>query len=333
VKLRWLVFKFDKMKTSKYFIIDNQFEKMNSVISLILAIILLSILPISCTSKSKQNLQIKTTNFTAVKQMKLVKKNISNKNSIKIATWNIQNLGGTKNDQEILQIAKIIKDFDVVAIQEVVGKDPKGAQAVAKIWNELNRMGSKWDYRISNRTKSPSANMSERYAFIWKTSRLRLVNKPYLDSALEDLCVREPYIAKFTAKKMDDSFFLINYHSRVHSQNPEEEIKYFKEYPERLKSENIIIAGDFNLNERHSVWNNLYAMGFKASLQNSPTTLKRKCKFGKYLSHSIDNIYFNARQFTSINSGKIDFVTNCENLTNARFLSDHLAVFNEFSFN
>jgi deoxyribonuclease-1-like protein len=88
-------------------------------------------------------------------------------NTLKIASWNIQDLGRSKNAEEINSIAKILRNFDLVAIQEVVAKDPAGAQAVTKIVDELNRMGSKWDYQISNPTKSPSVYMSERYAFLW----------------------------------------------------------------------------------------------------------------------------------------------------------------------
>lgn len=298
--------------------------------------VLFILLVISFTCNS--NIKLKQSNIDVIKSNKeklhfsyKVGNDTINKD-LKILTWNIQNLGKTKNQDEILQIVKIINDFDVVAIQEVVGKDPKGAQAVAKIWDELNRKGAKWDYRISNPTKSPSANMSERYAYIWKTAKLSLINKSYLDTSLEDVLIREPFIAEFKSKKNTKSFFLINYHSRVHNQNPEKEIIYFKDYREKLKTENIIIAGDFNLNESHSVWDSLYTIGFKPSIQDSPTTLKRKCKKGNYLSHSIDNIYFNSKQFELINSGKIDFVRNCENLINARMISNHLPVFLEFKF-
>ena len=292
------------------------------------------LLSFSCQLRSKQSTKVMLASKhvkheTTINSILYSKNNEALKADFKIATWNIQDLGQSKNQNEILQIAKIIKNFDVIAIQEVVAKDPRGAQAVAKLADQLNRMGSKWDYSISNPTKSPSANMSERYAYLWKTSKLRLVNKPYLDKTLEYLCVREPYIAKFRTKKSKQSFFLINSHSRVHDQHPEQEIIYFKDYPQRLNSDKIIILGDFNLNESHPVWDNLYTNGFKSALQNAPTTLKRKCKNGSYLNHSIDNIYYNAKRFQLINNGRVDFVGYCENLINARSISDHLPVFLE----
>ena len=250
--------------------------------------------------------------------------------TLKISSWNIRDLGRSKDAEEINKIAKTIKDFDIVALQEVVAKDPAGAQAVAKIVDELNRMGNKWDYRISDPTKSPSAYISERYAFLWKTSKVKLTSRAYLDSELEDLCYREPYIGKFQIKSSSNilPFYVINFHSRKFNDHPEKEIINLKEYSKRLHSDNIIILGDFNLNETHEVWNDLYDNGFKPALKNTKTTLKRKCKDSIYLNHSIDNIYY-SKSFTAISSGSIDIVGSCSNLESARALSDHLPIFLE----
>lgn len=251
--------------------------------------------------------------------------------NLTIASWNIQDLGKTKNPEELREIANTLRNFDIVAIQEVVAKDPAGAQAVAKIADELNRMGSKWDYRISDPTKSPSVYISERYAYLWKTSKVSLIHRAYLDKELQDICNREPYIAAFKLKGQSESFYVINFHSRKHDDQPEEEIIHFLNYPKRLKSNRIIIAGDFNLDENHQVWRPFYKNGFKSALQNSPTTLKMKCKNGNYLNHAIDNFYFTS-QINIVQSGSIDFVGSCEELEKARGISDHLPVFMEFKF-
>lgn len=246
-----------------------------------------------------------------------------------LASWNIRDLGRTKNSGEIALIAGVINDFDIVLIQEIVGKDPAGIQAVAKIIDELNRLGSKWDYYVSNPTKSPSAKMSERYGFLWKTSKISVKGKPYLDLELENLCYREPYIGNFTLKNQSKTITLVNYHSRKHDDSPEEEIIHLKNYKERLESESIIIAGDFNLDEQQPVWDNFYSRGFLNALENTPTTLKTKCKSGNYLNHSIDNIYYTPK-IKVIESGSLDFVKTCDNLSEARNLSDHLPVYIRF---
>ncbi|WP_233265953.1 endonuclease/exonuclease/phosphatase family protein [Formosa sp. L2A11] len=294
-----------------------------------LLIFFLVVITTSFTSNNKTKTTLVSNNSTINTEILLTK---GKTKSLKIASWNIRDLGRTKDAQEILKIAKILKDFDIVAIQEVVAKDPAGAQAVAKIADELNRMDSKWDYRISDPTKSPSVYISERYAFLWKTSKVKLTNRAYLDSELEDVCFREPFIGKFQLKNNTEPFYVINFHSRKFDDNPEQEIIFLKEYSTRLNSDNILILGDFNLNETHEVWDNLYNRGFNPALNNTKTTLKTKCKNGNYLNHHIDNIYY-SKNIIPIHSGAIDFVNTCSNLEIARGLSDHLPVYLEYSLN
>jgi len=282
----------------------------------------------SCESRVERSTRLNDNKVSIIYCYQNEQPSIKN-NSIKILSWNIQELGQSKNDDEIKYIARLINSYDIVGVQEVVARDPRGAQTVAKIVDELNRMGNKWDYAISNPTNSPSNKMSERYAFLWKTSKVKLISKPYLDEKLADKCIREPYIAKFKLKKNTEPFYLVNFHSRVHSDMPENEIQYFSAYPDRLKSERIFILGDFNLNEKHIVWNALYDKGYKSAIVDAPTTLKRKCKKNTYFNHSIDNIYYDTKNIQLINSGRIDFVGSCRNLKKARLISDHLPVFIE----
>src|SRR5690554_4013056 len=269
------------------------------------------------------------TSYESPKKLILKNKPFSKSERVTLASWNIRHLGRTKTDEDIYHIANILRDFDIVAIQEVVAKDPAGAQAVAKIADELNRMGNKWDYRISHPTKSPSVYISERYAYLWKTAKVSLIHRAYLDTLLEDKCFREPYIAAFKSKGSENPFYVINYHSRKYNDNPEEEIIHFIDYPQPLQSNRILIAGDFNLNEKHDVWEPFYSQGFKSSVNNAPTTLKAKCKTGDYLHHAIDNIYFGS-QITMLRSGRVDFVNHCGNLERGREISDHVPVFLEF---
>ncbi len=253
-----------------------------------------------------------------------LKNNRGNLNSI--VSWNIQDLGKTKNSNELFKIAQIIKHFDLVMVQEVVGKDPKGAQAVSRMVDELNRMGFQWDYRVSDPTNSPSGNISERYAFIWKASKVSLLNRANLDLELKDVCDREPFLGKFLFKSKLDTINVVNFHSRPHDQGPEDEIFYFKDYQDRLGTENVVIGGDFNIDEDHIVWKAFYSRGYQNALSNTKTTLKNSCTNNNYLNHSIDNFYF-AGAIRMVDSGTIDFVESCNNLKNARALSDHLPVY------
>ena len=88
----------------------------------------------------------------------------------KLLSWNIENLGKSKSDTTINYIANTIQNYDIIAIQEVVA-GYGGAQAVARLVDELNRTGSKWDYTIRDPSCS-SAYISSRYASLWLTSSL-----------------------------------------------------------------------------------------------------------------------------------------------------------------
>lgn len=169
-----------------------------------------------------------------------------------LLSWNIRDFGKTKDSDEILVIAKNVKEYDIVAIQEVAA-GYGGAQAVARLADQLNRMGNKWDYVVSNPTQSPPYK-TERYAFLWKTSIVRLKNA-WLDEKLNRQIDREPFLAKFQIK--GKLFIIANYHSRPYNKNPEAEIKCFYDYPSRF-SIPIIIAGDFNVSSSNPVFSPLY---------------------------------------------------------------------------
>lgn len=250
---------------------------------------------------------------------------------INIISWNIRDCGGSKEDSEILFIAQTLRDADLVAIQEVVAGDPAGAQAIGRLADQLNRMGSKWDYRISDPTKSPVKGQSERYAFLWKTSALEVIKRPHLDSLLADQVIREPYIGRFRQRSTKKEFIVVNYHSRKFDQYPEEEVNYFYSYPKRFNVP-VIIVGDFNMSEDNSVFGGLYQQGYIPVLLRQKTTLKESVSNGSYLNHAIDNIYLPEGLCLEFGT-PIDFVKKCTSLASARMISDHLPVFCRFSFN
>src|SRR5690606_31764040 len=99
---------------------------------------------------------------------------------VKISSWNLQNFGKTRTEAEINFIATTLKDFDIIALQEVVA-GYGGAQAVARLAAELNRKGEKWEYIVSNPTMSSSPQASERYAYLWKSSKVKLLGRGWLD--------------------------------------------------------------------------------------------------------------------------------------------------------
>ncbi len=246
---------------------------------------------------------------------------------VKIMTWNLKNVGNSKSETEINYIAKVIKEADIVAIQEVV-TNPSGAQTIAKLAEELNRKsGAKWDYSISDPTKS-SPYRSERYAYIWKTSNVKLVGKPFLESHYAEEIEREPYMATFKYKQKE--FTLVSFHALPTKHQPETEIKYLRFLPEKYPAHNLIFVGDFNLAESHSVFNPLKKLDYQPMFTKQKTSLKQKCIGDDCLASEYDNVFLPVKVFISCSTKAIHFYKDFETIKEANKISDHIPLLVEF---
>ena len=248
---------------------------------------------------------------------------------VKLLSWNIENLGKSKSDSTIMYIAETAKNYDIIAIQEVVA-GYGGAQAVARLADELNRKGAKWDYTISDPTSS-SAYKTERYAFIWKTSKVKKIGKAWLEQKYHLEIDREPYFCTFQYE--DKQFTLVNFHAITKNRQPETEIKYFKFLPNEYPKLNLIFAGDFNCPQSHTVFNPLKKMGYESVFIGQKTSLKKECKNENCLASEFDNIFYSSAKIKVLDSGVLHFYTNFNSLKEARTISDHIPIWFQFSLN
>lgn len=244
-----------------------------------------------------------------------------------LLSWNIENLGQSKANSDINFIAFTIKDFDLVAIQEVVA-GPGGAKAVAKIVDQLNRKGTKWEYVISDPTSS-SAHKTERYAFLWKMSRVKKIGEAWLEKKYNLEIDREPFFCTFEYDRK--KFTVVNFHAITKKKQPETEIKYFKFLPIAYPTLNLIFVGDFNCPQSHTVFNPLKKMGFKPVFTNQKTTLKKKVLKGDYLASEFDNVFYNSALITVNKKNIIPFYQQFPSLEKASQISDHIPIWIEFS--
>ena len=245
----------------------------------------------------------------------------------KILSWNLENFGKSKSGNELNFIANTILNYDIIAIQEVVA-GYGGAQAVAELNRILNEKGSKWDYIVSNPT-SGNSYKKERYAFLWKTKKIKLKNSPWLEKKYHLEIDREPYFATFEIDQK--TITLVNFHAITKNKQPETEIKYFKFLPFEYPSLNLVFIGDFNCPQSHSVFNPLKKTGYTAILQNQKTSLKQKCKNNNCLSSEFDNIFYKTNSLDYKDSGVIPFYKTFNSLQEARKISDHIPIWFEFS--
>ncbi len=196
---------------------------------------------------SKKELRLLQKRIT---QAKIPKKTRSN---FRLLTWNIRNFHGRKEDKAMSYIAKIIKKFDVIAIQEV--KDDLGG--IEKLQRLL---GKKYKFLFSD----PAGN-GERLVFCYDSKRIQftglaaeIVMAPgqgngTVPPALE--FARTPYMASF--RRNGCNFILATVHIYYGSGSKVKhrltEIENIAEFLEKRSGDtdsldsDYIACGDFNI--------------------------------------------------------------------------------------
>lgn len=246
---------------------------------------------------------------------------------IRIATWNLQHFGSSKHDSTVAFIAGTIRPFDVIALQEVVGKT--GPAAMHRLINTLNKgqTGNPWKASVSPITTGTPSE-SDRYAFIWNSRTVTAVNPARLEQQYAGVIVREPYTATFSVA--GKQFTIVNFHAVPKTRQPESEIKYLKEFPKRYPGHRLVFLGDFNVPQTNTVFNPLKAVGYRPALKKQKTSLKMKCVANDCLASEYDNIFYHPDSFILCRSGIVHFYQYFTDLTAARKVSDHVPVFMEF---
>ncbi len=183
---------------------------------------------------------------------------------------------------------------------------------------------------VSDPTSS-SAYKTERYAYLWKKSKVKLVGKPWLEKKFQLEIDREPYFATFTSG--GKSLTVVNFHAITKSKQPETEVKYFKFLPEEYPGLKLLFVGDFNLPQSHTVFNPLKKMGYQPALTNQKTSLRQRCLDDGCLASEYDNIFYKTEHLQLIEKGIIHFYEKVETFEKARLISDHVPVFIRFVIN
>ncbi len=243
---------------------------------------------------------------------------------IRVTSWNLCNFGKSKSDSEIVFIANTIKNTDILAIQEV-SDNYYGAQAVAKLADELNRTGSKWAYILSNPTHGKG---SERYAYLWKPSIVKLKGKAWLEKSLDNQIDREPFMARFELKS-GKTVLLSTIHAVPKAKEPWKECKYLYKLNDCYKVDNLLIMGDFNLSERNDAFYKLKQSNIWPALINFKTSIKMEMREGEKFANEYDNIFIDRTEIKLLNAGRIDFTLPFISLKEARKISDHVPVYAE----
>lgn len=250
--------------------------------------------------------------------------------TIKIASFNIQVFGSSKlKKPKVMDVlAKVIRRFDVVAIQEIRSTDDN---VMPKFVQMINADGSHYDFVIGPRLGR--TNSKEQYAFTFNSDRLEVERSSmYTVPDPKDLLHREPLVARFKVRGQPTgqgfSFSLVN----IHTDPDETKTELDALAPVFVSVQNngsgeddVILLGDLNVDDRH--------LGKLGQLPNivaaltGVTSNTRKTKL-------YDNIVFD-RRATAEYTGKwgvFDLMAEF-GLTQQQALeiSDHMPIWAEFS--
>jgi hypothetical protein len=182
---------------------------------------------------------------------------------------------------------------------------------------------------VSDPTES-TPYATERYAYLWKTARVKKLGKGWLDQNYVAEIDREPYMMDFSFE--GKLFTLVNFHAIPKKKQPETEIKYFKFLPGKYPDRNLVFLGDFNVPQSHTVFNPLKKVGYLPVIVNQKTTMKMECIGEECLASEYDNIFFNSGKLKLLNSGVVLIYKSFPDMKAVRRISDHIPVWAEFEF-
>ncbi len=191
--------------------------------------------------------------------------------TIKIASWNIENFGKTKaTDPDRMRIiAGILKDYDIIAVQEISNvkemadpgcprneDDCPGHANCNLIRNALEQYLNQENGRDYSFVFSPQVK-DERYLYIYNPDKIKLISAELVNDSTDSLpicdsspdntgkMVRQPFKAYFRADSFD--FILLTAHTSPSINVQElEGLESFYRQTESGGEPDIIVLGDLN---------------------------------------------------------------------------------------
>ena len=252
------------------------------------------------------------------------------KDAVRIASFNIQVFGTSKLSKPHVMdhLARIVRQFDVVAIQEIRSKD----EGILPTFVELiNASGCHYDYVIGPRLGR--SNSKEQYAFVFDRATIEVDRSQlYTVADPDDLLHREPLVGWFRVRgppsEQAFTFSLVNIHTDPDEAEEETDVLadvYRVVRNDGRQEDDVIILGDLNVDDKH-LGRLGQISGMTWVISGIPTNTRGTKQY--------DNIVFQGQatsEFTG-RGGVFDFLREY-NLTTDEALevSDHIPVWAEFS--
>ena len=252
-------------------------------------------------------------------------------NTITIASFNIKVFGQSKlKKSEVMDVlARVVRNFDMVAIQEIRSRKN---DVIPRFVELINSSGRQYDFVVGERLGRTSSK--EQYAYVFDTSRIAFIsNSAYTVPDSGDRLHREPMVASFRAQGQQTgqafSFTLVNIHTDPDEAGQEvdaldDAFLFVRE--QNPFQDDVILLGDLNVDADR--------LGELGQLPNITWTVPATTPTNTLKTESYDNILFDQSATTEFTgrSGVLD-LESFFGLTREEALrvSDHLPVWAEFS--
>jgi endonuclease/exonuclease/phosphatase family metal-dependent hydrolase len=172
--------------------------------------------------------------------------------TIRIASFNIQVFGDKKlSDSRVAYtLAKIVQQFDVVAIQEIRTQNDRHMEDFIRL---VNSAGAHYDYDVSPRLGNSKS--TEQYAYVFNTDKIMIDRtSAYTLGDPNNLLHREPRVASFRTTVDADvafTFTLVNVHTDPDEPMLSDELNVLGEVYRVVRraggnEDDVIMLGDFN---------------------------------------------------------------------------------------
>lgn len=255
-------------------------------------------------------------------------KHVNDVPKIRIASFNLHSFNEAKlRKQPVVEtLARIVREFDVVAIQHL---DARQSGLLPSLVDRINMSDRRFDYCIGPRVGSEG--QSQQFAFLFDTARIETDREQlYTLEDPQNLIEFDPLVGWFRVKgvRSESAFTFSLVNVRL---NPEAAERERKLLPAIIRSvrqdgrfeDDVIVLGDFSSSSRQL--NDVAGLNMAMALDDVATTVS-----GEYM---LDNILYPPRatdEFTG-RAGVIDFLRQLNlSYDQAMQVSSHLPVWAEF---
>lgn len=250
--------------------------------------------------------------------------------TIRIGSFNVQVLGRSKSDKVVVMeiLARIVRQFDVLAIQQVSAEDH---DVLARLIERINSNGRRYDYVLGHALGDTAPR--EQYAFLFDRESVEIDRKRiYTIEDPDQLLYRPPLVGFFRVRgpSVEKAFTFTLVNLRMDAATAKRERTFLDDVfhlvrDDGRQEDDVILLGDFQADD-HQLGPISKISGMTIAITGTPTNTDQ--------TEQVDNLIFSStttNEFTG-RSGTLNLMRQYNlSLQEALEISDHLPVWAEFS--